>query len=67
MGKALRVVQIEPFAALFSALGMVLAHILEQVTQPAGLTSLNYGTVRTAVESWVYFDRRSVASQTFPL
>ena len=53
MGKALRVVQIEPFAALFSALGMVLAHILEQVTQPAGLTSLNYGTVRTVVESWV--------------
>ena len=51
MGKANRLCnRIEPFAALFSALGNVLAHILQQVTQPAGLASLNYDTVRT-VES----------------
>ena len=31
---------IEPFAVLFWALGNVLAHILKQVTQPAGLASL---------------------------
>ena len=35
---------IEPFAALFQALGIVLAHILQQVTQPASLASLNPGT-----------------------
>ena len=33
--------RIEPFAALFWALGKVLPHILKQVTQPAGLASLN--------------------------
>ena len=33
--------RIRPFAALFWALGNVLVHILKQVTQPAGLTSLN--------------------------
>ena len=32
---------IEPFAALFWALSIVLAHILQKVTQPAGLASLN--------------------------
>ena len=32
---------IEPFAALFWALSNVLTHILKQVTQPAGLASLN--------------------------
>ena len=36
--------RIEPFAALFWALGNVLAHILKQVTQPAGLASLNRRT-----------------------
>ena len=36
--------RIEPFAALFWALGNVLAHILKQVTQPAGLASLNCRT-----------------------
>ena len=36
--------RIEPFAALFWALGIVLAHILQKVTQPAGLASLNRGT-----------------------
>ena len=34
---------IEPFAALFWALGIVLAHILKQLTQPAGPASLKYG------------------------
>ena len=38
--------RIEPFAALFWALGIVLAHILELVTQPSFLASLNNGTVR---------------------
>ena len=33
--------KIEPFPALFWALGIVLAHILKLVTQPAGLASLN--------------------------
>ena len=36
--------RIEPFAALFWALGIALAHILKQLTQPAGLASLNIGT-----------------------
>ena len=37
--------RVEPFAVLFWALGIVLAHVLQQVTQPAaGLASLNYGT-----------------------
>ena len=36
--------RIEPFAALFWALGNVLAHILKQMTQPAGLASLNHHT-----------------------
>ena len=42
MGKVLRLT----FAALFWALNIVLGHILQQVTQPAGLASLNHGTVR---------------------
>ena len=33
--------RIEPFAALFWALGNVLTHKLKQVTQPADLASLN--------------------------
>ena len=36
--------RIESFAALFFALSNVLARILKQVTQPAGLASLNHGT-----------------------
>ena len=36
--------RIEPFPALFWALGIVLAHILQKVTQPAGLASPNSGT-----------------------
>ena len=36
--------RIEPFPALFWALGIVLAHILKLVTQPAGLASLNCRT-----------------------
>ena len=36
--------RIEPFAVLFWALGNVLPHILKQVTQPAGLASLNLRT-----------------------
>ena len=43
---------------LFWALGNVLAHILKQVTQPAGLASLNRrtGTNCTAGVSSVQFD-----------
>ena len=42
---------IEPFAVLFWALGIVLSHILQQLTQPAGQAYLNHawywhGTVR---------------------
>ena len=37
--------RIEPFVALFWALSIVLVHILKQLTQPAGLASLNNGTV----------------------
>ena len=36
--------RIEPFAVMFWALGIVLAHILKQLTQPAGLASLDSGT-----------------------
>ena len=36
--------RIEPFSALFWALSIVLAHILQKVTQPASLASLNHGT-----------------------
>ena len=36
--------RIEPFVALFWALGNVLTHILKQVTQPADLASLNRRT-----------------------
>ena len=34
---------LEPSAALFWALSIVLAHILNQLTQPAGPASLKYG------------------------
>ena len=34
---------IEPFSALFWALGIVLGLTLQLVTQPAGLSSLNSG------------------------
>ena len=37
---------IEPSAALFCALGIVLAHILKQLTQPGGSASLKYGRGR---------------------
>ena len=36
--------RIEPFAVHFWALSIVLVHILQQVTQPTGLSSLNCGT-----------------------
>ena len=36
-------VRIEPFAVLFWAFGILLTPILKQLTQPAGLTSLNSG------------------------
>ena len=36
--------RIEPFAILFWALGIILTHILKQVTQPAGLASLKCRT-----------------------
>ena len=35
--------RIQPFAALFWALGIVLVHILKQLTQPAGPASLKFG------------------------
>ena len=35
---------IEPVAALFWSLGIVIAHILKQLTQPAGVASLSSGT-----------------------
>ena len=35
--------RIEPSAVLFWALGIVHAHILKQLTQPAGPASLKYG------------------------
>ena len=35
---------IEPFAAIFWALSIVLVHILKQLTQTAGLASLDSGT-----------------------
>ena len=41
MGKVFR---LEPFAVLFLSLDIVLTHILEQLTQPASLASLNCGT-----------------------
>ena len=42
--------RIEPFAVLFWALGIVLAHILKQLlTQPVGLASLHCGT---GTHSW---------------
>ena len=43
--------RIEPFALLFWAHNIVLAHILQKVNQPAGLATLNYIWYRTAVES----------------
>ena len=36
--------RVEPFDVLFWALSIVLAHILQQVTQLAGLAPLNHGT-----------------------
>ena len=36
--------RVEPFAVLFWALGIVLSYMLQQVTQLAGLASLNRGT-----------------------
>ena len=40
--------RIEPFSALFWALSIVLAHILQLVTQPAGLASLELARYYTA-------------------
>ena len=56
----------EPFAVLFWALGIVLAHILKQLTQPAGQASFNSGT-GTAVESQVRLDLRRVGPLPFPI
>ena len=42
---------IEPFAALFWALGIGLAHIMKHLTQPASLASLNSGTGTDQFES----------------
>ena len=41
--------RIEPFSALSLALGIVLAHLLQKVTQPAGLASLNHCTACTVL------------------
>ena len=40
---------IKPFAALFWALGIILVHIRQQLTQPASLASLNSGTGGTVL------------------
>ena len=46
IGKVLRLPrELNLFAALFWALGIALAHILKQLTQPAGLASLNSGAL----------------------
>ena len=61
-------VQIEPLAALFWALGIVLiSRAYTSTGNPArqpGIPQLRYST---AVESWVELDRRSVATLPFPL
>ena len=44
MGNVSSSMRVEPFAVLFWALSIVLAHILQKGTQPAGLASLNRGT-----------------------
>ena len=62
--------RIEPFPSLIRALGIVLAHILQQVTQPAGLAFINSGTGTVLCGggiSQVQFDGRSIAPNPFPL
>ena len=62
--------RIEPFPTLFWALGILLAHILQQVTQPAGLEFRNLGTgtvLYTAGVSQVQFEGRSAAANPYPL
>ena len=39
-----QLIELNLFAVLFWALGIVLGHILQQVTQPAGFASLYRGT-----------------------
>ena len=59
--------RIEPFPALFWALGIVLTLIMQQVTHPAVLASLNRGTgTCMAGVSQVQFDGRSIAPNPFP-
>ena len=62
---------IEPFAALFWAFGIVLVHILKQLTQPAGLASLNSGagTVLHVRQGSVRFNLRVMTRQllAFPI
>ena len=53
---------VEPFAVLW-ALGIVLAHIMYQVTQSAGLASLNRGTAGSVM---VNLTEGALASSLFP-
>ena len=63
--------RVKPFAVLCWALGIVLAHLLQQVTQPAGLAFLNRGTGTEPVlyrrVSSVQLDRRRVGPLPFPI
>ena len=53
----------EPFAVLFWALSIVLAHILKPLTQPAGLASINNSTgIGTVQQGSVRFNLREEAS-----
>ena len=56
---------IEPFAALFWALGIALMHKLKQLTQPAGLASLKSGT-GTVLQGSVRFHLIENAAATCP-
>ena len=66
--------RVEPFDVLFWALSIVLAHILQQVTQLAGLAPLNHGTGTllyslhcTAGVSQIQLDRRRIGPFPFPI
>ena len=57
--------RVKPFAVLFWALGTVLGHLLQLVTQPACLASLNYDTVTVLYGRPVRFNLIEDASAPF--
>ena len=62
--------RVEPFAVLFWALGFVLVHILQQVTQPASQASLNRGTGTVLYckgQLKVQLDIRRIGPLPFPI